>query len=182
MYPGDSWWSHSQCTQWWDHNIPSGHMLGSFTMFFTMYPACPWATHWEFFQNLSRNVITMCSTTYSLSSLRIHGKNQLNWGYIVITLKEPPWGRCDHISGQFLKELSMSGSGTCWIHCEEHCERNHYVRHWGHCDHIDGHIVKELSMCPLGTVRATLPLQFLVLKSWSSGSRTIHTRDNPHKG
>ena len=31
-------------------------------------------------------------------------------------------------------------------------------------------------------VRATLPLQFLVLKSGSSGSRTIHTRDNPHKG
>ena len=32
------------------------------------------------------------------------------------------------------------------------------------------------------TVRATLPLQFLVLKSRSSGSRTIHARDNPHKG
>ena len=31
-------------------------------------------------------------------------------------------------------------------------------------------------------VRATLPLQFLVLKSRSSGSRTIHARDNPHKG
>ena len=34
---------------------------------------------------------------------------------------------------------------------------------------------------PIG-VRATLPLQFLVLKSRSSGSRTIHARDNPHKG
>ena len=44
----------------------------------------------------------------------------------------------------------MSGSGTRWVHCEEHCERNHYVSHWGHCDHIDGHIVKELNMCPLG--------------------------------
>ena len=32
------------------------------------------------------------------------------------------------------------------------------------------------------TVRATLPLQFLVLKSRSSGLRTIHTRDNPRKG
>ena len=31
-------------------------------------------------------------------------------------------------------------------------------------------------------VRATLPLQFLVLKLRSSGSRTIHARDNPHKG
>ena len=31
-------------------------------------------------------------------------------------------------------------------------------------------------------VRATLPLQFLVLKSRSSGSQTIHARDNPHKG
>ena len=31
-------------------------------------------------------------------------------------------------------------------------------------------------------VRATLPLQFLVLKLRSSRSRTIHTRDNPHKG
>ena len=31
-------------------------------------------------------------------------------------------------------------------------------------------------------VRATLPLQFLVLKSRSSRSRTIHARDNPHKG
>ena len=32
------------------------------------------------------------------------------------------------------------------------------------------------------TVRATLPLRFLVLKSGLSGLRTIHTRDNPHKG
>ena len=32
------------------------------------------------------------------------------------------------------------------------------------------------------TVRATLPLQFLVLKSRLSGLRTIHARDNPHKG
>ena len=31
-------------------------------------------------------------------------------------------------------------------------------------------------------VRATLPLQFLVLKLRSSRSRTIHARDNPHKG
>ena len=70
----------------------------------------------------------------------------------MITLKEAPWGHCDHITGQFLKELSMSGSGTCWIHCEEHCERNPYVSHWGHCDHIDGHIVKELNLCPRGTL------------------------------
>ena len=32
------------------------------------------------------------------------------------------------------------------------------------------------------SVRATLPLQFLVLKLGLSGSQTIHARDNPHKG
>ena len=37
-------------------------------------------------------------------------------------------------------------------------------------------------LIPILYVRATLPLQFLVLKSGSSGSRTIHARDNPHKG
>ena len=107
----------SQCPQWahveFFHNVPINvitmspvaYIMVSFTMFFTMYPACPWATHWEFFQKLSSNVITMCSTTYSLSSLRIHGKNQLYWRCIVITLKEAPWGHCDHIAGQFLKEL-----------------------------------------------------------------------------
>ena len=164
MCPGDTWWSHLQCPHQFDHNVPSGDMvitftmspvayiMVSFTMFFTMYSACPWATHWEFFQKLFSDVITMYSTTCSLSSLRIHGKNQLHWGYIVITLKEAPWGHWGHISGQFLKELSMSGSGTCWTHCEEHCERNHYVSHWGHCDHIDGHILNELNMCPLSTL------------------------------
>ena len=65
---------------------------------------------------------------------------------------ENKYADSDHITGQVLKELSMSGSGTCWIHCEEHCERNHYISHWGHCDHIDGHIVKELNMCPLGDI------------------------------
>ena len=72
----------------------------------------------------------------------------------MITLKEPPWGHCDHIIGQFLKELSMSGSGTCWIHWGEHCERNHYVSHWGHCDQIDGDILNVISMYPLGTLES----------------------------
>ena len=31
---------------------------------------------------------------------------------------------CDYIAGYFVKELSMSGSDSGWIHCEQNCERN----------------------------------------------------------
>ena len=89
-------------------------------------------THWVLWE-------FMVKINYIEDILRLHWKKLP--GDIVITLL-----------GQFLKELSMSGSGTWWTHCEEHCERNHYISHWGHCDHIDGHIVKELNICPLSTL------------------------------
>jgi len=41
----------------------------------------------------------------------------------MITLKRTYWGHCDHIAGYFLKEVSMSGSGSWWIHCTQNCER-----------------------------------------------------------
>ena len=42
--------------------------------------------------------------------------------------------------------------------------------------------VDGVTLILLAVFRATLPLQFLVLKSRLSRSRTIHARDNPHKG
>ena len=53
--------------------------------------------------------------------------------------------------------------------CQSKCQSHSTLRLPTCCEH-------------LLAVRATLPLQFLVLKSRSSGSRTIHARDNPHKG
>ena len=44
------------------------------------------------------------------------------------------------------------------------------------------HMADDEANALVSSVRATLPLQFLVLKSRSLGSRTIHTRDNPRKG
>ena len=41
----------------------------------------------------------------------------------MITLKRTHWGHSDYIFGYFLKELSMSGSGSWWIHCNLNCER-----------------------------------------------------------
>jgi hypothetical protein len=38
-------WVLSKCIQWWDHNVPSGHMLSSFTMCPSMWSQCPqWLT------------------------------------------------------------------------------------------------------------------------------------------
>ena len=60
----------------------------------------------------------------------------------------------------------MSGSGyvvgTFWVICER--------------------TLRVFSKKYLMGVRATLPLQFLVLKLGLLGLQTIHARDNPHKG
>ena len=68
MCPVETWWSHSQCTQWWDHNVLSGHMLSSFKMYPVMGSQCPQWAHVESFHNVPINVITMSPVAYIMVS------------------------------------------------------------------------------------------------------------------
>jgi len=65
----------------------------------------------------------MYPTIYSKSSLRVCGETEPQCDFIVISLRNC-WGHCDYIVEYFMKELSMSGSDSGWIHCEQNCERN----------------------------------------------------------
>ena len=108
--------------------------LGSFTILGKMCPQCAWATHWEFFQKLPINLSIMCPTIYSMSSLRVCGKIEPHWEFVVSSLKRTHWVCCGQIDGHSLKELSMSGSGTLWTHFAQNCERTQGVHskntHW----------------------------------------------------
>ena len=126
--------------------------LGSFTILSTLCPPCSWATHWEFFQKVPSNVIKTYSTIYSMSSLRVYVEIEPHWESIVITLNKRPWGHCDHITGYFLKELSMSGSATWWTQCRQNCERAQGIHskssHWM----LGRYFLKVNSMWPAGYI------------------------------
>jgi len=93
-------------------------ILVSFTILFTMYPPWIWATHWEFFHKIPCNVITMSPAD---SPQRNHKEITLWLNFTTNsqrTLWVYGWIHCDHIAGNFVKELSMSGSDSEWIHCK----------------------------------------------------------------
>ena len=81
----------------------------------------------------------MCPTIYSMSSLRVCGKIEPQWEYIVITSNRICWVYSDYILGYILKEISMSGSNPWWLHCKHNCKRNQGFlsesSHWIHSDH-----------------------------------------------
>ena len=102
-----------------------------------MCTTCAWATHQEFFQKVPINVITMYPAIYSMSSLRVCDEIEPHWEFFVISFKRTHWVHCNHIDGYFVKELLMSGSGTCWAHGESNYERTQGVlsksTHWVSC-------------------------------------------------
>jgi len=131
MYP-PLW---SQCDLWshaghfW--NVPPKYPLGtfwmktmgSFTILFAMCPPWVWATHWDFFQNVSWNVITMSPGgsfqsnhnetsmwfNFTTNPQRAH---EVAAGYIVVTLQDTFWKKPQwvaqthggHIANNFVKE------------------------------------------------------------------------------
>ena len=97
--------------------------LGSFTILIKMHSQYAWATHWEFFQNIPSYLISMYSTIYSMSFLRVCGKIEPHWEFVVSFLKGTYWVHYGHIFEYSLKETSMSGSGTLWVHFDQNCER-----------------------------------------------------------
>ena len=64
---------------------------GFFTILIKMYPQCAWATHWGFFQRIPSYLITMYLTIYSMSSLRVCGKIEPHWEFVVSFLKRTHW-------------------------------------------------------------------------------------------
>jgi len=118
-------------------NYPAGILWmnppGSFKILIKMYPQCAWATHWEFFQRIPSNLITMYSTIYSMSSLRVCGKIEPHWEFVVSSLKRTHWAHYGHIFGYSLKEISMSGSDTLWVHFDQNCERTQRVHSQNTC-------------------------------------------------
>ena len=107
-------WFFKQCV----HTLPRGYMLDSFAMYPPLWSQCDLWSHAGHCWNVPPKV-----ATGFIGSLRVCGKIEPHWGFIVITLKRTPWGHCGHISGYFLKEVSMSGSGLWWTHCKQNCER-----------------------------------------------------------
>ena len=136
-----------------------------------MWPPHDWATHQKFFHKVSRNFITMYPAVYLMSSLRVCGKIEPHWGYIMISLKWTHWAHCGHISRWFVKELMMSGSAiwltTFWLtfwkkplETFKMCPMVTWLisfwmysqsTHQSHCDQIDGYFVKEISIWLLAT-------------------------------
>ena len=99
----------------------------SFTNLIKMCPPCAWATHWEFFQKVPRNLPKTNSTIYSIGSLRVHGKIEPHWEFFLKMFEWTCWVCFGQIAGYILKELSRSGSGTWQAHFDQICERNHWV-------------------------------------------------------
>ena len=113
-------------------NYPAGKLwtnpLGSFTILIKNCPLCAWATHWEFFQRIPINMITMCPVG---SSQRTYNKLSMWFNFTINSQRTQwvyGWVHCDHIDGYSLKELSMSGSGIWWVHFGQNCERTQGVR------------------------------------------------------
>jgi len=97
------------------HICSAGNSLNKppefFHNLFIVYPQYTWATHSEFFQNLPSNLITIHSTKYSMSLLRVCWKTEPNWEFSLSKLKKTRWV-CGWVhSVQFMKELLVSGSG-----------------------------------------------------------------------
>ena len=123
-------------------------------MLSTMCPACGWATHSKFFHKVSSDVSIMSPGGTFWSN---HNVITILFNFTMYSQRNHHVYGCTHsghITGYFVKEVWMSGSGTCWTHCGQHCERNHHVLSWVHCEHIAEHFVKEFKMCPLGTLRS----------------------------
>ena len=79
---------------------------------------------------LSKNaqqLITLYSAIYSMSSLRVCGKIEPHWEFVVSSLKKTHWAHCGCIIEYSLKELLMSGSGKLWVHFAQNCERTQWV-------------------------------------------------------
>jgi len=93
--------------------------LSSFTISCNMHSPWGLSTHWEFFQKVLQNAITMYPVIYSIISLRVYVKIGPYWESIVITLKRAWWGHCDAFWRTFWKKLSMSGSASC-VRCMLH--------------------------------------------------------------
>ena len=88
IYPGGKLWD-SQFTHHFDLDGISGHIESKFQKnpsknpvdSFSIYSACAWATHWEFFHKIPWNLTTMCLAIYLMSSLRVHGKTESHWEF-----------------------------------------------------------------------------------------------------
>jgi len=64
----------------------------------------------------------------------------------VITLKRTHWGHCDHIGGYFLKEVSMSGSDSWWIHANKIVKEPRVFIQNVPSGYFEGYIEKVISM------------------------------------
>ena len=138
MCPVGTWWSHSQCTQWWDHNVLSGHMLSSFKMYPVMGSQCPQWAHVGFFHNVPINVFPMSPVAYSMVSFTI----------CFTMCPAYPWAT----HWEFFKKLSSDVSTMCPTPYSMSSLRIHgktqqnsgYIEvtlkeaPWEHCDHIIG--------------------------------------------
>ena len=86
-----------------------------------------WATHWEFFQK----VLIYVNKMYPGGSFQcIHNEFSIWLNFTTNSQKNHwvyGWIHCGHITGHFLKELSVSGPGIYWVHCKQNCERNQRV-------------------------------------------------------
>jgi len=112
-------------------NYPAGILwmnpLGSFTILIKMYPQCVWATRWEFFQRILKNMPIM----YPVGSFqKTHNKLSMWFNFTTNSQRTHwvyGWVHCDQIARYSLKELSMSGSDTLWVHFDQNCERTQWV-------------------------------------------------------
>ena len=83
--------------------------LGSFTILCAMHPPWVWATHWDFFQKVSSNVITMSPVgsfqsnhnktsmwfNFTTNSQRTH---EVVARYIVVTLEDTFWKKSQWVA------------------------------------------------------------------------------------
>ena len=78
---------------------------GFFDNLIKMCPSCAWATHQKFFHKIPGNLITMCPAIYSTGSLRVCGKIEPNWEFLLKSFKWTHWVSFGQIPGYILKEL-----------------------------------------------------------------------------
>jgi len=115
----------------------------------------------------------MYSTIYLMSSLRVCGKIEPHWEFVVSSLKRTHWAHCGHTFGYFLKELSMSGSGTLWVHFDQNSQNTCWVIWWAHFEfdlnvptnHIEIKVVSKF-LKKLST--------YLLAKVWVNSLKTLN--------
>ena len=162
MCPVGTWWSHSQCTQWWDHNVLSGHMLSSFKMYPVMGSQCSQWAHVGFFHNVPINVITMSPVAYIMVSFAMFFTMYpacpwaTHWEFFqklssnVITMSSESFFQCNPQCSWFLpwilKELNEDVVEHIVITSLDNFWKNSQWVAQGHAGYIVKNIAKETIM------------------------------------